>query len=65
MSDAPDGPDELRGGKEGGDPALAGATETGRKGVAYSETGSKSNEEYNRELPAEQGGNAGAGQAGF
>ena len=64
MSDAPDGPDELRGGKRGGDPDLAGATETGRQGVGYSETGSQTDEESSQ-LQAEKGGNAGAGQAGF
>ena len=64
MSDDPDGPDELRGGKRGGDPALAGATETGRQGVGYSETGSQTDEEASQ-LQAEKGGNAGAGQAGF
>ena len=64
MSDAPDGPDELRGGKRGGDPALAGATETGRSGIGYEETGSKTDEEYS-DLQAEKGGNAGAGQQGF
>ncbi len=64
MSDAPDGPDELRGGKKGGDAALAGATETGRKGVGYSETGSMTDDESSQ-LKAEKGGNAGAGQQGF
>ena len=29
MSDAPDGPEETRGGMQEGDPGLAGATETG------------------------------------
>jgi len=34
MSDAPDGPDALRGGMQAGDPALEGATETGGTAAA-------------------------------
>ena len=66
MSDAPDGPDELRGGKERGDPALEGATESGRSGIGYSDTGGGSQgDESDRRLQAEQGGAAGGGgQAG-
>ncbi len=64
MSDAPGGPPDISGGKQGGDPGMEGATETGRKGIGYEETGSKSNEEYS-DLQAQEGGNAGAGQAGF
>lgn len=66
MSDAPEGPDALRGGKERGDPALEGATETGRSGVGYSDTGSASQEDTpDRRPQAEQGGAAGGGgQAG-
>jgi hypothetical protein len=60
MSDAPDGPEELRGGKEGGDPALEGATETGRQGVGYSETGSQV-DDGTSQLPAEKSGNASGG----
>ena len=41
MSDAPEGDDVTRGGKERGDPGLEGATETGRSGVGYSDTGSE------------------------
>jgi hypothetical protein len=66
MSDAPEGDDATRGGKERGDPALEGATETGRSGVGYSDTGSNSQEDSpDRRLQAEQGGAAGGGgQAG-
>lgn len=66
MSDDPDGPDALRGGKERGDPALEGATETGRSGIGYSDTGTESQgDESDRRLQAEQGGAAGGGgQAG-
>jgi len=67
MSDAPEGDDVTRGGKERGDPALEGATETGRSGVGYSDTGGKSQgDESDRRLQAEQGGGAagGGGQAG-
>ncbi|HVL05452.1 MAG TPA: hypothetical protein VM388_05660 [Acidimicrobiales bacterium] len=67
MSDAPEGGDETRGGMERGDPALEGATETGRSGIGYSDTGGKSQgDESDRRLQAEQGGGAagGGGQAG-
>ena len=66
MSDAPEESDELRGGKERGDPALEGATESGRSGIGYSDTGSESSEDSpDRRLQAEQGGAAGGGgQAG-
>jgi hypothetical protein len=66
MSDAPEGDDVTRGGKERGDPALEGATETGRSGIGYSDTGGKSQgDEPDRRLQAEQGGAAGGGgQAG-
>ena len=67
MSDAPEGPAETRGGKELGDPALEGATETGRSGVGYTDTGGKAGDDDNtkRELPGEKGGAAGGGgQAG-
>jgi len=66
MSDAPEGPDETRGGKQLGDPALQGATETGRSGPAYTDTGSKADpNNTSRELPGEKGGAAGGGgQAG-
>ena len=66
LSDAPDGPAETRGGKELGDPALQGATETGRSGAGYTDTGSKADDNNtSRELPGETGGAAGGGgQAG-
>ena len=66
MSDAPEGPDATRGGMERGDPGLEGATEVGRSGVGYSDTGEKSQgDEPDRRLQAEQGGAAGGGgQAG-
>lgn len=66
MSDAPEGSDVTRGGKERGDPALDGATETGRSGIGYSDTGEASQEDTpDRRLQAEQGGAAGGGgQAG-
>jgi len=66
MSDAPEGPDETRGGMERGDPGLEDATETGRQGIGYSDTGEKSQgDESDRRLQAEQGGAAGGGgQAG-
>jgi hypothetical protein len=64
MSDAPDGPLETRGGMEAGDPGLAGATETGRSGVGYKETGSEL-DDGTSQLPAEKGGTSGGGgQAG-
>jgi len=49
-----------------GDPALEGATETGRSGIGYSDTGSEAREDTpDRRLQAEQGGAAGGGgQAG-
>lgn len=62
MSDAPEGPSETRGGKQLGDPDLEGATETGRQGIGYSDTGSKSpDENTDTTLPAEKGGAAGGG----
>lgn len=61
MSDAPEGPDETRGGMQAGDPGLKGATETGRQGIGYKDTGDQGQGESDRRLPAEQGGNAGAG----
>ena len=66
MSDAPEESDALRGGKERGDPALEGATETGRSGVGYADTGTKAEgDDSDRRLQAEQGGAAGGGgQAG-
>lgn len=65
MSDAPDGPADTRGGKELGDPALEGATETGRSGIAYRKTGNDDPDDTTRDLPGEKGGAAGGGgQAG-
>lgn len=62
MSDAPEGSDATRGGKELGDPALEGATETGRKGIGYSDTGSNP-DTGSRELVGEKGGTASGGGA--
>ena len=45
MSDAPEGSDATRGGMERGDPGLEGATETGESGIAYSDTGGKSQDD--------------------
>jgi hypothetical protein len=39
MSDAPEGPDDTRGGMEAGDPGLAGATETGGEAAVNRPTG--------------------------
>lgn len=65
MSDAPEGSDETRGGMERGDPGLEGATETGRSGVGYSDTGSDVDDNTSTELPGQKGGAAGGGgQAG-
>jgi hypothetical protein len=62
MSDAPEGDDVTRGGKERGDPALEGATESGRSGIGYSDTGSGAEGDTpDRRLQAEQGGAAGGG----
>jgi hypothetical protein len=62
MSDAPEGDDVTRGGKGVGDPALEGATETGRQGVGYSDTGSNP-DTGSRELVGEKGGAATGGGA--
>ena len=65
MSDAPDGPLDTRGGKEAGDPGMEGATEVGRSGVSYSDTGSDVDDNTSTELPGQKGGAAGGGgQAG-
>ena len=65
MSDAPDAPADLRGGKELGDPALDGATETGRTGIGYSNTGDDDPSATDTQLPGQKGGAAGGGgQAG-
>ncbi len=61
MSDAPDAPLDQRGGMEAGDPGLEGATETGRSGIGYRETGSQDAQPGDRQLPAERGGAAGGG----
>jgi hypothetical protein len=64
MSDAPDGPPDTRGGMEAGDPGLDGATEVGRSGVGYKDTG-ESVDDNSTQLPAQKGGAAGGGgQAG-
>ena len=64
MSDAPDGPVENRGGKMAGDPGMEGAGEIGRQGAGKSDT-SGNVDDNTSELPAEKGGNAGAGAGGF
>ena len=62
VSDNPDGPDELAGGKKVGDPALAGATETGGSGAAHPSTNVP--DDGSTELPAEKGGgSSGAGSS--
>ena len=64
MSDAPEGPEALRGGKERGDPALDGATPTGRQGVGSSDKNDP-DDSSNTQLQAQEGGAAGGGgQAG-
>ncbi len=61
MSDAPDGPPDLAGGKERGDPGMEGASETGRSGVGHPVTGMDVDENSETNLQAEKGGSAGAG----
>ena len=61
MSDAPDGPDELRGGKERWDPALEGATSSGRQGLGQSETGDEADDTSNTQLQGQEGGAASGG----
>ena len=62
MSDAPDGPPEMRGGKERGDPGMEGASETGRGGVGHPVSGMEPDDSSDRRLQAEKGGgNAGGG----
>ena len=64
MSDAPGGPPDISGGKEAGDPGMQDATETGRGGVGYEETGGQT-DDSSTQLPAQKGGAAGGGgQAG-
>ena len=60
MSDAPDGPLDQRGGMEAGDPGLEGATESGRSGIGYSDTGGNV-DDGTSQLPAQKGGAAGGG----
>ncbi|HEV2761283.1 MAG TPA: hypothetical protein VGV86_17120 [Acidimicrobiales bacterium] len=61
MSDAPDGPPDLAGGKERGDPGMEGASETGRSGVGHPDTGMDVDENSETNLQAEKGGSAGGG----
>ncbi len=61
MSDAPDGPVELSGGKLAGDPGMEGAGEIGRQGPGKSDTSDWADDTSNRELPAEKGGAASGG----
>ena len=62
----PDEPDasapDVRGGKEAGDPGLAGATETGGSGPAHPPTDDPK-DSSSRELPGEKGGAATGGGA--
>ncbi len=55
MSDAPDGPIDLAGGKEAGDPGMEGATETGGSGAGHPETGDETHDTSDTNLPAEEG----------
>ncbi len=62
MSDAPDGPTDLAGGKERGDPGMEDASETGGSGAGHPETGDEPADDSDGRLQAEQGGgNAGGG----
>ena len=61
MSDAPDGPPDLAGGKERGDPGMEDATETGGSGAGHPDTGMDVDENSETNLQAEQGGSAGGG----
>ncbi len=55
MTDAPEGPDALRGGMERGDPGLEGATETGGSGAAQAETGDEAGSPGDNQLSGGQG----------
>jgi hypothetical protein len=55
MSDAPEGPPDLAGGKEAGDPGMEGATETGGSGAGHPETGDEVDDTSDTNLPAEEG----------
>ena len=61
MSDAPEGPTDLAGGKQRGDAGMEGASETGRDGVGHPETGMDVDDSSETNLQAEKGGSAGAG----
>jgi hypothetical protein len=61
MSDAPEGDDLTRGGKVRGDPALEGATSSGRQGLGYSGTGGEADDSSNTELQGQEGGTASGG----
>ena len=60
MSDAPEGDDATRGGKERGDPALEGATSTGRNQLGASATGDES-DDGTTQLQGQEGGSAAGG----
>ena len=61
MSDAPEGDDATRGGKELGDPALEGASPTGRNSLGASATGDESDDSTNTQLQGQEGGTAAGG----
>ena len=63
MSDAPDGPPEVSGGKKAGDPGMEDATETGGSGAGHPATGESGDDSSSRELPGEKGGAAAGGGA--
>ena len=60
MSDAPEGDDATRGGKELGDPALEGASPTGRDSLGTSATGDQA-DDSTTQLQGQEGGTAAGG----
>ena len=50
MSDAPDGPDQARGGMQAGDPGLKGATETGGAAIVNRPTGAPDDDSSTRHV---------------
>jgi len=58
ISDAPDGPPDLAGGKMAGDPGMENATENGAGGTT---PGGGPDDTSNRELPGEKGGTSSGG----
>ena len=61
MSDAPEGEDATRGGKELGDPALEGATSTGRDHLGTSAAGDDADDSSSTQLKGQEGGTAAGG----